>query len=539
MRSLFFTVVLLLCTGLASAAEVVGSVILSVGENIAKGADGSERLLKRHADIYADDLLVTGKTGRLQLRFSDHSRLALKPDSEFQIATYQFDKQQPEEGKAILKLLKGGMRTISGQIGKANQDNYRLETTVATIGIRGTHYGVQYTPEGVYCETIEGAIEVKTKVTQVLVSAGEGVTIKENGSIKKSSANGRTGDYLLRKKGGDRPVIPAANPETENQIDRSDSNGVSDANKAPNGSLVAVAFTQDSDTGGFIAGNGSVVADGTSSITLEQLDDASGGETEDRFLTGITHKAPQPNITNHACAPCEFTARGGAASISGEDTIELGGAKVTWGRWNSEFSLVENNTEQALKGGFHFIYSDSLTTPSELAALVSARSGSYLYTHTSESTSLTAPQIDTGASGTLVAIDSGHALAGRYASGTYVMVDWDAQQIEQVNINAEINDGAGIRIYNLTEEAGVKTDLDAVLQGGQLTLAGSCSGGQCTEDGIDTNMSGQLTFDLVGAQAEGAVTSYGASGTSAADQNITLVGTALLEDAGPVPAAAH
>jgi hypothetical protein len=213
----------------------------------------------------------------------------------------------------------------------------------------------------------------------------------------------------------------------------------------------------------------------------------------------------------------------------------LGGAKVTWGRWNSGFSLVENNTEQALEGGFHFMYSDSLTTPAELAELVKARSGSYLYTHTSESTSLTAPQIDTGATGSLVAFDSGDALAGRYASGTYVMVDWDAQQIEQVNINAEINDGAGIRIYNLTEEAGVKTDLDAVLQGGQLTLAGSCSGGQCTEDGMDTNMSGQLTFDLVGSQAEGAVTSYGASGTSAADQNITVVGTALLEDAGPVP----
>lgn len=531
MRSLFFTVVLLLCSGLASAAEVVGSVILSVGENIAKAADGSERVLKRHSEIYADDLLTTGHQGRLQLRFSDHSRLALKPGSEFHIAAYQFDQQQPEEGKAIFKLLKGGMRTISGQIGKSKQENYRLETTVATIGIRGTHYGVQYTPEGVYCETIDGAIEVETAVGQALVSAGESATIKPDGSIKKSVASGRTGDYLLHKKGGDQPVIPAANPETENQIDRSDSNGVSDANKA----LVAVAFTRDSDSGGFIAGNGSVVADATSSITLEQLDDASGGETEDRFLTGVTHRASQPNITNHACAPCEFTARGGAASISDEGTAALGGAKVTWGRWNSGFSLVENNTEQALEGGFHFMYSDSLTTPAELAELVKARSGSYLYTHTSESTSLTAPQIDTGATGSLVAFDSGDALAGRYASGTYVMVDWDAQQIEQVNINAEINDGAGIRIYNLTEEAGVKTDLDAVLQGGQLTLAGSCSGGQCTEDGIDTNMSGQLTFDLVGSQAEGAVTSYGASGTSAADQNITVVGTALLEDAGPVP----
>ncbi|MGH8446844.1 MAG: hypothetical protein ACREVL_16350, partial [Solimonas sp.] len=42
--------------------------------------------------------------------------------------------------RAFLRLLKGGFRTVSGLIGKANPDEYRVTTPVATIGIRGTDY---------------------------------------------------------------------------------------------------------------------------------------------------------------------------------------------------------------------------------------------------------------------------------------------------------------------------------------------------------------------------------------------------------------
>ena len=552
MRSLLLTCILLLSSGLLSAAEVVGSVILSMGQNIAVATDGSERILKRQSPVYANDLLKTGEKGRLQLRLSDGSRLALKPSTEFRIAEYSFDEKQPEEGKAIFQLLKGGMRTISGQIGKSQRENYRLETTVATIGIRGTHYGVEYTDEGLYCETIEGAIEVTTKKKRIAVSAGEGAWLDGNGNIIKGDATGQTGDYVLRNKhqtrlgatveklddvSDDATVIPAGDPELEgvtpSQLAPSSSPQVvapdptGNARVSPLGALTAVAFTENDPTSGRRAGSGSVLVNSSSAINV----DGSRGTGD--LVTGIRYIDPTPNTTTSACSPCVFTGGGNTGLVTGVGNLSLAGANLSWGRWNfGDFSLTENGVAQNVEGSFDFMYSDSLTTQAQLDALETARSGSYLYTHSVGSTNLTSPQIDTGATGTLVGYSAAGAPAGRLYSGTYVVMNWDTLNIEQVSITAN----AGSRSYLLTEELGVSTALNDVLQGGELKLSGSCSGGQCTVGGNDTVMSGQMTFDFVGSQADGAVTSYNASGVSPIlGQDITVSGTVLLDSAGPAP----
>ncbi len=41
-------------------------------------------------------------------------------------------------------MLKGGLRTITGLVGRTNKANYQVTTSVATIGIRGTEYTIEY-----------------------------------------------------------------------------------------------------------------------------------------------------------------------------------------------------------------------------------------------------------------------------------------------------------------------------------------------------------------------------------------------------------
>ena len=60
------------------AQEPAGSVVLSVGKNTAQQPESEVRLLKRKSEIYTQDLILTGDKGRLQLRFSDGSRLAMR-----------------------------------------------------------------------------------------------------------------------------------------------------------------------------------------------------------------------------------------------------------------------------------------------------------------------------------------------------------------------------------------------------------------------------------------------------------------------------
>ncbi|MGB0466618.1 MAG: FecR family protein [Pontibacterium sp.] len=121
-------------------ARSAGTVVLSVGENHADNLYGTLRPLKRGTKIYSEERIVTGPRGRVHIRFNDGSSVNLKPGSTFQIAQYHYDEAAPEEGAAVFQLLRGGLRTISGKIGKANPENVRLQTVLATIGIRGTEY---------------------------------------------------------------------------------------------------------------------------------------------------------------------------------------------------------------------------------------------------------------------------------------------------------------------------------------------------------------------------------------------------------------
>jgi len=177
----------------AVAEDAVGSVFLSFGENYALDAVDGRRVLKRNDDIFVDDRLFTSQNGQLQLRFVDGSRLALKPATEFAIVDFQFNPDEREGSRTAFNLIKGGMRTLSGKIGKSANDEYRMETLVATIGIRGTYYGVEYTEEGIYIETLWGLIVVTTKAGSFDVKTGQALIVNyDSGEVRYVTPTGQT-----------------------------------------------------------------------------------------------------------------------------------------------------------------------------------------------------------------------------------------------------------------------------------------------------------------------------------------------------------
>ncbi len=128
---------------LAQAARVV----LAVGDvTLVRGADRSR--LAAGATVNTGDTVVTGAQSNAQLRFSDNALVALKPDSEFRIEAYAFTGTTDGTERAVFRLVRGGFRTVTGQIGQVNRDTYQVLTTQATIGIRGTHYQLQICGRG-------------------------------------------------------------------------------------------------------------------------------------------------------------------------------------------------------------------------------------------------------------------------------------------------------------------------------------------------------------------------------------------------------
>ena len=123
------------------AQTVPAGKVLAVAGSATLERAGQQLPLQVGAAIESGDTLAVGDKSTLQVRFTDESVVALRANSQFKIENYKFDKNADSD-RSLMGLLKGGMRTITGLIGKANNKNYLVQTATATIGIRGTHFTV-------------------------------------------------------------------------------------------------------------------------------------------------------------------------------------------------------------------------------------------------------------------------------------------------------------------------------------------------------------------------------------------------------------
>ena len=120
-------------------SQVIGRVMLVQGSMSAKDEAGKERKLMLGAPVYEGDALTTGKKSYAVVAFRDESRVSLQESTVFHVEKFKYDKAASQEN-AVLKLLKGGVRVVTGLIGRVNRDSYQFKVANATIGIRGTGF---------------------------------------------------------------------------------------------------------------------------------------------------------------------------------------------------------------------------------------------------------------------------------------------------------------------------------------------------------------------------------------------------------------
>lgn len=119
--------------------KVIGRVMLIQGDMSAKNAAGNTRKLIVGAPVYEGDTLTTGKKSYAVVAFRDESRVSLQENTVFQVERFKYDKAASQEN-SVLRLLKGGVRMVTGLIGRINRDSFQFKVANATIGIRGTGY---------------------------------------------------------------------------------------------------------------------------------------------------------------------------------------------------------------------------------------------------------------------------------------------------------------------------------------------------------------------------------------------------------------
>lgn len=122
----------------------VGRVVWVKGALKAVMANQEERILQKTSVIYEKDTLITDPSSQAQIVFTDNTLMTFREGTKFFINEYSFQakSQKKSVGKYVMNLIEGGFRTITGLIAKSNPDDYKVNTPVATIGVRGTDYAI-------------------------------------------------------------------------------------------------------------------------------------------------------------------------------------------------------------------------------------------------------------------------------------------------------------------------------------------------------------------------------------------------------------
>jgi hypothetical protein len=122
----------------AAAGPGVGHVKLAEGTALVVR---SGQALAAHAGqpLLEGDLLRTGPDGRLGVILADDTRISLGHNSELQIDRVVFE---PAQGRLalVLRWARGVAAFVSGEIARLAPGAVRIETPVAIVGIRGTHF---------------------------------------------------------------------------------------------------------------------------------------------------------------------------------------------------------------------------------------------------------------------------------------------------------------------------------------------------------------------------------------------------------------
>lgn len=129
---------------MASAAPVAGVVVQASGAMSARSPSGAVKALQARSEVESGDTLTTAAGAYALVRFIDNSELTLKPGSSVVIDQFSFDGDRPDADRAAFTLIKGGLRSVTGLLGKRSKDRFALKTPSATIGIRGTTFFLEY-----------------------------------------------------------------------------------------------------------------------------------------------------------------------------------------------------------------------------------------------------------------------------------------------------------------------------------------------------------------------------------------------------------
>ena len=120
-------------------AQTAGEVEFSRGVGFAQTPGETPRTLGRGLPLREGDRLTTSDGASAIIKLQDGTRMTVRPNSELVLQQYRFQENAPDNSM-LMQLVRGGFRAVTGLISKSSPNAARVQTSTATIGIRGTDF---------------------------------------------------------------------------------------------------------------------------------------------------------------------------------------------------------------------------------------------------------------------------------------------------------------------------------------------------------------------------------------------------------------
>ena len=406
---LMFSLLVLLCTSAISSlsvraavldnpSAVVGQVSTVLGKAWIVSPGAGRTRVERSASIHAGDRIETASNGYVHISFIDTARVSVRPESTLEIVRYEYNPDAPSQSVVRFDLKEGITRAISGSAAEEAKGNFRMNTPIAAIGVRGTDFVVSAEQGTVRALVNQGAIIIAPYSADCSVNtlgpcAGNALELSEGGTqIAQVNANAINAELL-----------PAPWLETP------------DAMLSESDSIAEVSTESEEEQ------EEELLADSVSQLAVNQKLSESSRVQQ---ITEVPPKfTPDVALTSTSIANSQLVwGRFGSGSVSNERislpfSVASGKGEVTVGNTSYALFRVENGSKVVKAGlgqlGFDLDMAQAVFTSSDQSSLMGVEGGnlSIDFEQNRFSTSLDLSHALTGA---VNISDSGRLFPGGY-----------------------------------------------------------------------------------------------------------------------------
>jgi hypothetical protein len=176
----------MLLAAAGAGAQLAGEVEFARGVGFAQTPGQTPRTLGKGLSLREGDRLTTSEGASAIIKLDDGTRMTVRPNSEMVLTQYQFKENAPDNSM-LMQLVRGGFRAVTGLISKSSPNAARVQTSTATIGIRGTDFDARLCTRE--CAAESSRVQESARPNAVLASAK---VVTSQGVINAVDGTGRS-----------------------------------------------------------------------------------------------------------------------------------------------------------------------------------------------------------------------------------------------------------------------------------------------------------------------------------------------------------